>query len=148
MSKLFNRILCPIAFEHESLSALDLAIAIAQQNDATLVLLNVAPLPIGAGEFAPTLDPYPAIEQVARERLERLAHDRLEGKVAYNTHVVAGDPATQILRAIEAFAADLVVMGTHGRKGVKHLLLGSVAEKVVRESPRPVLTVRPAEEAR
>jgi nucleotide-binding universal stress UspA family protein len=66
----------------------------------------------------------------------------------YEIHTkIDGDPAKAILRAADELKVDSVVMATHGRKGLGRLILGSVAERVVRESPRPVLTVRPTAES-
>ena len=66
----------------------------------------------------------------------------------YETLVISGDPAERVLETARGLAADLIVMGTHGRKGLSRLVLGSVAERVVRESPVPVLTVRATAAAR
>ena len=138
----FHKILCPIDFDERSGAALDMAVNLAVQNNARLHILNVAPLPLGAGELSPVpLDPYPVIEETARANLEKIARERIGDRVNYETIVVSGDPATYILNAIRTLHIDVVVMGTHCRKGVAHLLLGSVAERVVRESPVPVLAI-------
>ena len=81
----------------------------------------------------------------AREAAEAAA-DRLPEGVDYEIHVDSGVPRTAILEAIEALPVDLVVMGTHGRTGLDHYLIGSVAERVVRTSPVPVLTLRANDE--
>ena len=141
MIQLFHRILCPIDFSEHSLAALDVALKVAQQNDAKLYLLNVAPLPAGAAGFPPVpLDPYPYLEKDRQQQLAKLAREKIPGSVRYETLVVNGDPAEQVLGIARSVEADLIVMGTHGRKGLSHLVLGSVAERVVRESPTPVLT--------
>jgi len=74
------------------------------------------------------------------QRPERLAS--LEAALGYETAVLTGPVATTIVEYAHSHAFDLIVMGTHGRSGVAHLLLGSVAEQVVRTAPCPVLTVR------
>ena len=141
MTQVFRRVLCPIDFSEHSLAALDLALKIAQRNDAMLYLLNVAPMPAGAAGFQPVpMDPYPYLEKDGRKRLEKLARERIPTVVRYETLVVSGDPAELVLNAARDLDADLIVIGTHGRKGLSHLVLGSVAERVVRESPAPVLT--------
>jgi len=138
----FHNILCPVDFDERSGAALEMAVKLAVQNHARLHILNVAPIPLGAGELSPVpLDPYPAIEEAARVNLERFARERVSGRVTYETMVVSGEPATYILSAIRTLQIDLIVMGTHCRKGVAHFLLGSVAERVVRESPVPVLAI-------
>jgi universal stress protein A len=144
--KLFSRILCPVDFDRDSDAALALALRLAQQNGASLALLNVAPLPIGAAEMSPVpLDPYPFWEKTCRARLEKIGREVVDGKVPYETLIASGDPATAILTTIGEINADLVVMGTHGRTGISRVLLGSVAEKVVREASVPVLTLHPTE---
>jgi universal stress protein A len=141
MIQIFRRVLCPIDFSEHSLAALDLALKIAQRNDAMLYLLNVAPMPAGAAGFQPVpMDPYPYLEKDGRKRLEKLARERISTVVRYETLVVSGDPAELVLNAARDLDADLIVIGTHGRKGLSHLVLGSVVERVVRESPTPVLT--------
>ena len=88
-----------------------------------------------------------------REEIEKEAHERLtammsdEDRVRFNVEmvVVAGNPFLEIVRYAKAHSVDLIVMGTHGRGPIANMLLGSVAEKVVRKSPCPVLTVRDAQ---
>jgi nucleotide-binding universal stress UspA family protein len=112
-----------------------------QQNNAALCLLNVAPMPAGAAGFQPVpMDPYPYVEKDRREQREKLARERIPAAVRCETLVISGDPAERVLETARGLNADLIVMGTHGRKGLGHLVLGSVAERVVRESPIPVLT--------
>jgi nucleotide-binding universal stress UspA family protein len=77
------------------------------------------------------------IAAAARSSLEKLAAEQ----GGLRSELRCGDPAAEILRAIDELKPELVVMGTHGRRGLARLLLGSVAEKVVRSSPVPVLTV-------
>jgi nucleotide-binding universal stress UspA family protein len=141
MIQLFRRILCPIDFSEHSLAALNVALKVALQNDAKLYLLNVVPLPAGEAGFQPVpMDPYPHIGKERQEELAKLGHELLPAAVRYETLVVSGDPAEQVLSTARTLDADLIVMGTHGRKGFSHLVLGSVAERVVRESQTPVLT--------
>ena len=144
MAAQFRKILCPIDFSPNSLAALDFALRLIDGSDATMLLINVVPSPVGAVTVPPVpLEPYPILEEGARARLKTLALARVEGKVRYEVAVSTGDPATEIVSAAGALGAGLVVMATHGRTGLKHFFLGSVAERVVRESPVPVLTIRP-----
>ncbi|MGA9725224.1 MAG: universal stress protein [Candidatus Binatus sp.] len=142
MIQLFRRILCPIDFSEHSLAALNVALRVAEQNDAALYLLNVVILPAGAAGFQPVpmVEPYPGLEKERQEELVKLARERIPATVRYETFVVNGDPAEAVLKTARDLDADLIVMGTHGRKGLSHLILGSVAERVVRESTIPVLT--------
>lgn len=141
MARLFRKILCPIDFSEHSLRAFDIALKMAKQNDAALCLLSVAPVPAGAAGFQPVpMDPYPYLEEDRRNRLEKLKRKRVPAATRCETLVLSGDPAEQVLATARSRKADLIVMGTHGRKGLSHLVLGSVAERVARESPVPVLT--------
>ncbi len=144
MANLFHKILCPIDFSPNSLAAFDYAIALARENAATLCLLNVVPSPVGSAQIpAIPLEPFPVAEETAKQRLEVIADQRLEGKLPCQIVTRSGDPATEIVQAVSALDVDLVVMATHGRTGLSHLFIGSVAERVVRESPEPVVTIRP-----
>ena len=149
MKKLFDKILCAVDFDESSAVVLHFAREIAEQNGATLCALHVAPLPLDATDFAPIpMDPYPIWEKTAWAELEKLAAAHLEGRsVAYKIETRSGEAADGILRQAEEMGADLIVLATHGRKGVSHFLIGSVAERVIRSSPRPVLVVRPKQTA-
>jgi nucleotide-binding universal stress UspA family protein len=81
-------------------------------------------------------------EDDAVSKIEALAARHRPGDVRISTRVAEGRAKVEILRMIDEMHADLVVMGTHGRSGLSHVLLGSVAERVVRTSPVPVMTVR------
>jgi nucleotide-binding universal stress UspA family protein len=133
----FKKILCPMDFDQNWL-ALAVAIELAQRI-TTLCLLHVVPVPPGP-EVAIS---FGKMEAEVRTRLERLARRKVNGKVRYEVEVMMGDPGVEILQAAKRGGADLIVMATHGRKGLRHLVLGSVAEHVVREAPCPVLTVKP-----
>jgi len=144
MSAVFSKILCPIDFERDSMDALELACAIARQDAGTICLLTVIGVPpAGATALPPVpIFPNPEFEAETRRRLEALAQERIAG-VSHELFVASGNAATEILNLAAKRGIDLIVMGTHGYKGVKHFLLGSIAERVVRESPVPVLTVHP-----
>ena len=135
----FRKILCPVDFDPNSLLALRLATELAQERTATLHLLHVVAMPPGPEVALP----FGKMETTARTKLERLARQKVDGKVRYQVEVMMGDPGVEILQAAKRQGADLIVMATHGRKGLRHLVLGSVAEHVVREAPCPVLTVKP-----
>ncbi len=141
MKKLFTKILCPVSFDENSIAALDVACTLAQAKDAVIYLLHVVPTPPVPVSPIP-MEPFPQTEHDARARLKELAQAHLAGKVRYEILALSGDPARLIIGTVEDVGADSIVMATHGRKGVSHFFLGSVAERVVRESPRPVLTVR------
>ena len=79
----------------------------------------------------------------AEKAMDRVCNEQLQGCPNFQRKIISGDPATEILKMIESEGIDLVVMGTHGRKGLEHTIFGSVAENVVKKSPVPVLTVNP-----
>jgi nucleotide-binding universal stress UspA family protein len=142
--KLFDKILCAVDFDESSTVVLNFARELAQQNDATLCVLHVAPLPLNATEFSPIpMDPYPVWEKTARAVLEKLAAAHLGGRgVSYKIETRSGEAADGILAQAQEMEADLIVLATHGRRGVSHFLIGSVAERVIRRASRPGLVVR------
>ncbi len=85
------------------------------------------------------------IEKESRQRLAAMLTDEERRQYRIETALLAGNPFVEIVRYAKAQNVDLIVMGTHGRGPIAHMLLGSVAEKVVRKSPCPVLTVRDAQ---
>jgi nucleotide-binding universal stress UspA family protein len=133
-------ILHPSDFSEHSEFAYRLACALAKDYKARLVLLHVLPPPIilyGGGAVPP--DPWPSIEEAKaklRELEGRAHHVRVESQV------MEGEPVDMILRAVGETHCDVIVMGTHGRTALTRLLLGSVAESVIRKSPCPVLTAK------
>ena len=137
----FKKILCPVDFDPNSLLALRLASELAQERKSTLYLLHVVAMPPGPEVALP----FGKMEAAARTRLEKLARQKVDGKARYEVDVAMGDPGIEVLQGAKRLRADLIVMATHGRKGVRRLILGSVAEHVIREAPCPVLAVRPQE---
>jgi nucleotide-binding universal stress UspA family protein len=133
-------ILVPIDFEEASLNALATARDLAGRLGLEVVLFHSHSVPVAVYQgFEPIIAPglLDQIAEAAKSALERLAAEQ----GGLRSVLRCGEPATEILRAIDELKPELVAMGTHGRKGLTHLLLGSVAEKVVRLSPAPVLTV-------
>ena len=133
-------ILVPIDFRDPSLDALATAREFARPLDLDVVLLHVYYIPVAVYPgFDPIIVPGlpEQIAAAAKNALDQLAREQ----GGLRTLLRTGDPATEILHAIEEIKPSLVAMGTHGRKGLSHLLIGSVTEKVVRSSPVPVLTL-------
>ncbi len=152
MAAPFRTILCPVYFDETSLVALQYARYLSQRGDGVVHLLHVVPTDelhllrkIYRPEEGGGADPIWAA-QMARERLEAIAREYLSGVQCKIDVRQRSDPAIGILEAEEALNADLLVMATHGRTGLAHLLLGSVAEKVMREARCPVFTTRQGEE--
>jgi nucleotide-binding universal stress UspA family protein len=139
----FKRIVCPVDFSASSARAFAYAAAFARWYDAQLTVLHVVPLPEPTQVYGPA-DPV-LTPKLCEEVIAELGRSLNIAVVSpHATPIVElGDPrATIVDRAISG-RADLLVMGTHGRRGFKRLLLGSVAEAVLREAPCPVLTVPP-----
>lgn len=144
----FTKILCPVDFSSSSREALRLAAELARDSPALLVLAHVwEPPRWSTGEIP--LAPSVTQDMVDAEEAE-LARWKAEaeklGAKEIAVQLLSGVPWDEIVTLAKTDPAiDLVVMGTHGRTGIKHVLLGSVAEKVVRHAPCPVLVVRARE---
>lgn len=131
-------VLHPTDFSDRSEYALQLAAALARDYHARLVILHIIPRTIVAfGEGVIPPEPE-VIREEAQAQLDGL---RVPGGLPAERRLTEGDPAEVILRVARETPADLVVMGTHGRTGLGRVLMGSVAEQVVRKAPCPVLTV-------
>jgi len=141
MPKVFNKILCPIGFDRNSVAALKFAHELADADESTLYLLHVVSVP----RMEPImLEPNPVLsEGIAERELEKLVRQYLTSSVSYQIITRRGDPASVIVTVAEELNVDLIVMPTHGHKGVERMILGSVAERVVREARWPVLTIGP-----
>lgn len=139
-----KRILVPMDFSEFSYKSLDYANAFAAQTRAEILLFHVVPLNYVETEVI-AFD-YSQIEQQTKEtclaRLEKLRRLKVDASVKVDARVCIGRPVDEIVKAAREFAADLIVMSTHGYTGLKHAFLGSVTENVVRYAPCPVLTVR------
>lgn len=139
----FRRILVPIDFNPSSDRALELAVSLAEVHQAELVVVHVVEVPIYpyTTQVVPEPDLLTPLETAARVELERTIARVRERLPRAGAELRRGLAWQEVLAAVERSKADLIVMGTRGRRGVAHLLLGSVAEKLVRLSSVPVLTV-------
>ena len=161
MSLDFTRVLCPVDLSTFSLDGLRLAVKIAESSDAILDILHVIHNPFDEIYMTAITQTDPALleayanepqsrakflrvtEEHSEVLLKQFCHEVVQhyGKVRY--HIRRGDPFEAILEASEDLMTELVVLATHGRTGVKRLVIGNVAEKIVRHAPCPVLTVKP-----
>jgi universal stress protein A len=138
------RILCPTDFSQGSHVALEVAAAIAQRFDASVDVLHVwTPPTIVAFDAAivPSPEDLTALTESLQLSLDAAIAKLPLPRERVDKHLVQGSDWREIIEVAERLRSDLIVVGTHGRTGVSHLLLGSVAEKVVRTAKRPVLTV-------
>ena len=134
-----KKILFPTDFSTASDAALAHAVSLTRESNARLVILHVEepPMAYGGGEL------YYGVPNPDNAALLQMLQAVVppEG-VPYEHRLVVGDPAGEIVRVAEEEQADLIVMGTHGRTGLRRLLMGSVAEAVLRRAPCPVFTLK------
>ena len=136
-----KKVLVPLDFSACSKKALEYAVPFAKQNDAELVLLNV-------------IEPYPPVPQLELVDVEtiqdnlrelEIVRESVGDDVLCRSEVRTGVPHVEIVQEARQNDIDLIILSTHGHKGLSHVFLGSTAEKVVRNAPCPVLTVRQSE---
>jgi nucleotide-binding universal stress UspA family protein len=149
MNPTFRNILVPVDFSPPSNLALKYALELSRTFGATLHVIHAWEVPaylrpdltVWAGEVSTTLSDQ--VRLGAENAMRELSRDYgLDGNDAITCELIPGAPYNTILEVAKDGEFDLVVMGTHGRTGLSHALLGSVAEKVVRHAACPVLTVR------
>jgi nucleotide-binding universal stress UspA family protein len=161
MSLELKRIHCPVDLSTFSLEAAKLAVKVAENSGATLYLLHVIDNPYDELYMSSLTEADPALIEMYQNEpakrakvlrrtvehsevlLKQFCHPWVENLSKVRYLVSSGNPFEKILDAAEGQRVDLIVLATHGRTGVKRLLIGNVAEKVVRHAPCPVLTVRP-----
>ena len=140
-----KKILFPTDFSEASLAALPYAVDIAQLFKAQIFVIHVVPLfpsPAEGPGYGPELDYLNYLRTDANKALDQLLAKKIPKEVKASKFLTDGDEAQEILRAVESLHIDLITISTHGRTGWHHLVFGSVAEKVIRMSHVPVLTVR------
>jgi len=151
---LFTRILVPVDFSDQGQFALDRAVELSRAYPAELLVLHVVEpvfMPGGGDAFGAGYDTrlvYEEIERSAREQLARVAANLARRGVEVRTLLHVGTAHEVIIDTARKVRADLIVMSTHGRSGLSHLFMGSVAERVVRSAACPVLTMRDTRPAR
>ena len=139
----FRKVLIALDDDPVALNAAEIGVELAGKLGAELGLVSVADRTI-ADAAAPEM-PRDDLLAEARERAARVMQEwvrRLASQGAVQTFIVEGHPSDEIVATAQAWGADLVVIGSHGRGGLSHVLLGSVAESVMRHAPCPVLVVR------
>lgn len=142
-----RRILVPTDFSETSGAALRYAIALGHRFTARIYLLTVSDYPDISDETEDPIGVFETMQNAAHDRLRLLLTEQDVQELQPNYGIRIGHPAEEIVRYAHEHAVDLIVMGTHGREGVMRMVLGSVAETVVRRAPCPVLTVHhPARE--
>jgi nucleotide-binding universal stress UspA family protein len=138
-----ERILVPVDFSDCSLDALEYAVVVAQQAKASLMLLHVLePVSYGLDFTLSHVRTREHVRESWTKRLQELTSSHQHSHVAMEFQLRGGLPADSILDSAQTLPCDLIVMGTHGRRGISHALSGSVAEAVLRKSHCPVIAVR------
>jgi nucleotide-binding universal stress UspA family protein len=140
-------ILCPVDFSESSDHALHYAVALAQAYQAGLHLLHVVQPPLMTVPGDPLVPEFSSevledIASAAQRRLDEIAETTGTDVPEVTTQIATGSAFMEIVTIARDRNIDLIVLGTHGRTGLAHVMIGSVAEKVVRKAPCPVLTVK------
>lgn len=140
----FRRILVPTDFGDSARRATDVAVDFAKRDDAVVTLVHAFELPFDSysGFMSTPQEVVTQLEEAARGQLASELAELRKRLPSAQSLLLVGYPATEIVVAIQTTRADLVIMGTHGRRGLSRFLVGSVAERVLRESRVPVLTVK------
>lgn len=144
--KPFTKILIAVDFSENSECAFDYALMLAKQFNAELAIIHVINEPVDLrGFYVPHISfeqLEKEIEEGATKMMESFCAEKLGSYAHYTTAIVSGIPYDEITAAASRIDASLIVLGTHGRTGLDHILFGSTAERVVRSASCPVLTVR------
>ena len=143
----WKKILCPVDFSDASRSALEVASELARRFDGEVTVFHAYPLPgytLPEGTVLPATGMLQELAEQTEALLERWKAEAIaDGAPRVSSGKSVGEPAAEIVAAAEDGKYDAIGVGTHGRTGLAHVLLGSVAERVVRRAPMPVVTVRP-----
>jgi nucleotide-binding universal stress UspA family protein len=144
----WKRICCPIDFSDASRAAMEVASDLARRLGAELILLHAYPIPgytFPDGSVVASPKMMQDLADQAQRHLEdwRMEAERMVGAPRVSADKGVGEPAVEIVSFARNRGVDLLVLGTHGRTGLEHALMGSIAERVVRRAHCPVLTVRP-----
>lgn len=144
--KPFDKILIAIDFSENSDFAFDYALTLGRQFQAEMTILHVINEPVDLrGFYVPHISfeqLEKEIEEGAEKMMEKFCQTKMAGFTNYKTAIVTGVPYEEIIRKAVDTATSLIVLGTHGRTGLDHIIFGSTAERVVRSASCPVLTIR------
>lgn len=142
----FKTILFATDFSEGSDYAVRYALAVARKFDSRLIVIHIINEPVDLrGFYVPHISfdkLEEEIEQGAQKLMEQFCRTHLADFSNFEAHIFPGIPSDEIIKKTDEFGAELVILGTHGRSGLDHVLFGSTAEKVVRKSSVPVMTIR------
>ena len=141
-----ERVLFPIDFTENASKVLPYVLSIAEKYDAVVYLLHVVEdlSRWGSASYIPHIPLGQYREEALRgaeKTLERVCDEQLQRCPNFQKMIFVGDPAQEILKAIDSENIDLVIMGTHGRKGLQRLLMGSVTERTIGYADHPVMVI-------
>jgi len=142
-----KKILFPCDLTQNSSKILPYVLSVSEKYNSTIYLLHVVQ---DLHRWGQLYVPHPSMTVLQKEALEaaekamdRICEEQLQSCPNFQRRIVSGDEATEILKTIDSEGIDLVIMGTHGRKGLEQTIFGSVAGNLVKKSPVPVLTINP-----
>ena len=142
-----DKILFPSELREYSLKILPYVISMSEKYNSTIYLLHVIDdISKWGGFYLPhiSLDLYQKEAMEAAEKfMDKVCERQMKGCPNFERRILSGDAAAEILKTIDSEAIDLVIMGTHGYKGLEHAIFGSIARKVLKNSPVPVMVVNP-----
>jgi nucleotide-binding universal stress UspA family protein len=145
--KEIGTVLFPFDLSEQTSKIMPYVISVADSYNSRIYLLHVVH---DLQRWGKVYIPHPSVNMLQKEATEaaeravdRLCEEELGGRANVQRKVVSGDPTSEILRIIESEDIDLVIMGTHDRKGLENIIMGSVAENVVKQSAVPVMTINP-----
>ncbi|WP_319406715.1 universal stress protein [uncultured Desulfosarcina sp.] len=142
-----EKILFPVDLTENSSKLLPYVLSLSEKYDSSVVLLHVVQ---DLNKWGKLYVPHPSMDKFQKEAIEAakkamqiVCDNQLQRCPNFQKIVVSGDAADEILKVIASEGIDLLIIGTHGRKGLEHVIFGSVAEKVVKNAPIPVLSINP-----
>jgi len=149
---MFKKILCPVDFSAHAHDALKISVELALSCDSELSVINVAePVPVSIGgvgmasvnpQIFNVAEYQKNMEDAAFEQLQKLCQEMIPDSVNSNIHILVGHAGENVVEFAGQQSVELIVLSTHGRTGLKRLLLGSTAEYIIRHASMPVLSVR------
>ena len=142
-----NKILFPLDLTENSSKILPYVLSVSEKYNSQIYLLHVVQ---DLNKWGKLYVPHPSMDKFqeeaiknAKKAMDKICENQLQSCPNFQKRVVSGDTVDEILKIIESENIDLLIMGTHGRKGLEHVIFGSVAENIVKKSPVPVLSINP-----
>jgi len=140
-----KKILFPCDLSETGTKVTPYLVSVAEAYNSVIYLLHVVD---DLGQWGKAYIPHTSMDafqgealKAAEKSMDKICDNQLQGYSNLQKKVVSGDPATEILKTIESEDIDLVIMGTHGRRGLEHMIMGSVADNIVKKASVPVMTV-------